>query len=94
MIPKVMRDRAKVEKCFEEVAAFESCCKEYSILMVVTCRKQNSNLKNCLAKWYQDETFKKECTDIYLKDRSEYRSTGLEKKKRQNLEKQREAGIA
>lgn len=50
LIPKIMREKAKVEKCFDEVHAFESCCKDYSLLMVVTCRKQNDVLKNCLAK--------------------------------------------
>ncbi|CRK94237.1 CLUMA_CG007752, isoform A [Clunio marinus] len=94
MVPKVMRDKAKVEKCLEEVQAFESCCKQNSLLMVVTCRKQNNLMKECLAKWYQDEVFKKECTEVYLKERSEFRRTGLEKKHREYIAKQHEAGIA
>lgn len=93
-VPKVMREKAKIEKCFEEVAAFESCCKDNSILMVVTCRKQNDALKTCLGRWYQDEAFKKECTEVYLKERSIFRSTGMQKKHRDYLAKQKEAGIA
>lgn len=89
-----MREKAKVEKCFEEVNAFESCCKDSSLLMVVTCRKQNNSLKNCLAKWYQDDGFKSECTEIYLNERSEFRRTGLQKKHRVYLAKQNDAGIA
>lgn len=88
-----MREKAKVEKCFEEVKAFESCCKDNSLLMIITCRNQNDHLKTCLGRWYQDEAFKKECTEIYLNERSEFRSTGLQKKHRVYLQKRREAGI-
>lgn len=94
LVPKVMREKAKVEKCFEEVHAFESCCKESSILMVVKCRKPNDELKNCLTKWYQDDVFKKECTEIYLNERADFRRTGLQKKHRVYLAKRKEAGLA
>jgi COX assembly mitochondrial protein 1 len=80
-----MRDRAKVEKCFEEVSAFESCCKDSSLLMVVKCRKENDNLKNCLSTWYKNQDFIKECTEIYLNERSEFRRTGMQKKYRDYL---------
>lgn len=74
-----MRDRAKTEKCIPEVAAFEACCKDSGIKMVLTCRDQNDCLKACLSKWYQNEEFKAECRGIYLKQRSEYRMTGIKK---------------
>lgn len=77
-----MREKAKAEKCFEEVADFSKCCKDNSILMVVTCRKQNTALKECLGKWYENEEFKNECKKIYLEERSEYRRTGIPKKHR------------
>lgn len=82
LIPKIMRDKAKAEKCIPEVADFSQCCKDYSILMVVTCRKQNSALQECLGKWYNNEEFKNECKQIYLNERSEYRKTGIPKKHR------------
>ncbi|XP_075168052.1 COX assembly mitochondrial protein homolog [Haematobia irritans] len=82
LIPKVMRDRAKELHCTQEVKAFESCCKDSGILMVVSCRKENSHLKECLTKWYQNEAFKEECKQIYLQERSEFRSTGIPKKHR------------
>lgn len=77
-----MRDRAKVEKCVPEVKAFEECCKESSILMVVKCREQNTFLQNCIGAWYKNDAFINECTEIYLNERSEYRRTGLQKKYR------------
>ncbi|XP_034101060.1 COX assembly mitochondrial protein homolog [Drosophila albomicans] len=82
LIPKIMRDRARAELCTQEVADFEECCKASSIFMVATCRKQNSALMDCLSRWYQNEAFKEECRVIYLKERSEYRSTGIPKKHR------------
>lgn len=75
-----MREKAKTEKCTEEVKNFESCCKEYSLLMVLKCRHENDLLKSCLTKWYQNEEFKNECKEIYLKDRAEFRRTGIPKK--------------
>lgn len=79
LIPKIMRDRAKTEKCIPEVQAFEECCKDSGIRMVYKCRSQNDGLKTCLAKWYKDEQFKAECRGLYLKQRSEYRRTGVKK---------------
>lgn len=77
-----MRERAKVEKCFEEVQHFEKCCKDNSLLMVAFCRNENTKLRDCLGIWYENDTFKKECTEMYLADRSEYRKTGVSKKYR------------
>jgi COX assembly protein 1 len=51
--------------------------------MVIKCRKENNELKECLTKWYKDENFWKECTEEYLNDRAEYRRTGEAKKLRQ-----------
>lgn len=87
-----MRDRAKAEKCVPEVKAFEECCKESSILMVVKCRKQNDMLKTCIGSWYKNPDFINECTEIYLNDRSEYRRTGLQRKYRNYIkERQKNA---
>lgn len=79
MIPKLMREKAKKEKCVPEVREFEQCCKESSLMMVISCRKQNSALKDCLTRWYQNEEFRNVCTEEYLKERSEYRQTGNKK---------------
>lgn len=84
LIPKKMRDIARVEKCFKEVEQFTECCKANNLLMVVKCRNQNSALKECLTKWYNDEEFKERCKKLYLEERSNYRSTGIAKNPRQN----------
>ncbi|KAG0722996.1 COX assembly mitochondrial [Chionoecetes opilio] len=85
-IPKRMRDLARKEKCTEQVEAFTQCCKASGIAMVVKCRQQNTLLKDCLGLWYKDEDFKKRCTEEFLSERREYRSTGLNKKERAEQE--------
>ncbi|PNF25150.1 COX assembly mitochondrial protein-like protein [Cryptotermes secundus] len=80
LIPKKMRDKARDEICTEEVKAFTECCKNSSIFMVITCRKENTALKNCLDKWYQNEEFKNKCKEEYLDERSEFRRTGIPRK--------------
>lgn len=85
MIPKKMRDIAKVEKCPEEVLKFSECCSKNSLLMVFSCRNENTALKDCLGRWYQDEEFKKRCTNEYLAERSEYRRTGIKQKQKGRL---------
>jgi len=81
LIPMKMRDKGK-ERCSKEVQEFTKCCKASSVAMVIQCRQENSALKSCLTSWYHNEDFKKECTDEYLKERSEYRRTGIKKKQK------------
>lgn len=80
LIAKKMRDKAKEDKCIKQVEAFTKCCVDTGFFMVVKCRKENADLKECLTRWYNDEEFKKECTEEYLQERSEYRRTGIGKK--------------
>ncbi|XP_059475652.1 COX assembly mitochondrial protein homolog [Neocloeon triangulifer] len=82
LIPKIMRERAKTEKCVAEVKAFTECCSNSSLAMVFSCRKENTALRSCMERWYADEEFKQQCTKIFLDERSEFRRTGLEKKYR------------
>lgn len=85
LVPKIMRERAKETHCSEEVKAFEKCCKANSVMMVVNCRVENDALKTCLGRWYRNDEFIRECTDIYLTERTEYRSSGLTKKQRARI---------
>ncbi|CAK9796473.1 COX assembly mitochondrial protein homolog [Anthophora plagiata] len=80
LIPQMMRDRARNEKCVQQVKDFTECCKNSNVLMVIKCRKENTALKDCLASWFNDLKFKEECTLKYLEERSEYRRTGVSSK--------------
>ncbi|XP_030788909.1 COX assembly mitochondrial protein homolog isoform X2 [Rhinopithecus roxellana] len=64
--------------CFD----FTKCCKNSGVLMVVKCQKENSALKECLTAYYNDPAFYEECKMEYLKEREEFRKTGIPTKKR------------
>uniref|UniRef100_A0A8B9I2P6 COX assembly mitochondrial protein n=1 Tax=Anser brachyrhynchus TaxID=132585 RepID=A0A8B9I2P6_9AVES len=64
-----------------KLTTFTKCCKETGFLMVVKCRKENTALKDCLVGYYSDPSFYEECKTEYLKQREEYRATGIKKKK-------------
>uniref|UniRef100_A0A8C6Z8V5 COX assembly mitochondrial protein n=1 Tax=Nothoprocta perdicaria TaxID=30464 RepID=A0A8C6Z8V5_NOTPE len=81
LIPQIMREKAK-ELCSDKVQAFTKCCKETGLLMVVKCRQENTALKDCLVSYYQDPAFYEECKAEYLKQREEYRATGIKKIKK------------
>nr|XP_045242999.1 COX assembly mitochondrial protein homolog isoform X1 [Macaca fascicularis] len=81
LIPKIMREKAK-ERCSEQVQDFTKCCKNSGVLMVVKCRKENSAMKECLTAYYNDPAFHEECKMEYLKEREEFRKTGIPAKKR------------
>ncbi|XP_010125733.1 PREDICTED: COX assembly mitochondrial protein homolog [Chlamydotis macqueenii] len=83
LIPQIMKERAK-ELCSDKVQAFTKCCQETGLLMVVKCRQENTALKDCLVGYYSDPLFYEECKTEYLKQREEYRATGI-KKKRQKI---------
>ncbi|XP_028147839.1 COX assembly mitochondrial protein homolog isoform X2 [Diabrotica virgifera virgifera] len=85
MVPKKMREIARVEKCFKEVAEFSTCGKDAGLLMVFKCRQENDKLKSCLTKWYEDAEFKERCKKEYLQERSEYRRTGITTKEKQRI---------
>lgn len=45
--------------------------------MVLECRKENDAFKNCMNEWFYNKEFVEECKEIYLKRRSEFRTTGI-----------------
>uniref|UniRef100_A0A8C3CCB3 COX assembly mitochondrial protein n=1 Tax=Cairina moschata TaxID=8855 RepID=A0A8C3CCB3_CAIMO len=77
------REEGALAACWLEMpdSAFTKCCKETGFLMVVKCRKENTALKDCLVGYYSDPSFYEECKTEYLKQREEYRATGIKKKK-------------
>ncbi|XP_067417977.1 COX assembly mitochondrial protein homolog isoform X1 [Emydura macquarii macquarii] len=68
-----------------KAAAFTKCCHETGFLMVVKCRKENAALKECLTAYYNDPVFYEECKTEYLKQREEFRATGIRTKQKQKL---------
>lgn len=64
---------------------FGECCKSMGLMMPFKCKVETEKLKECMGKWFYDEHFVNECTEIYLDQRSEYRRTGISKKQRDKM---------
>jgi len=47
--------------------------------MFYKCKTEVKGLNDCMAKWFVDTDFIKECRDQYLQERREYRLTGVKK---------------
>jgi len=47
--------------------------------MFYKCRKEVKGLNDCMAKWFVNEDFIKECRDQYLQERRQYWLTGIKK---------------
>lgn len=82
LIPTRIRNKTKAEKCVTEGEAFTKCCAEAKFWMVWKCKPETKALTQCLERWYHDEELKKQCTEEYLNDRSEYRRTGIKQKEK------------
>lgn len=81
LIPKMMREKAKV-LCAEKVEAFNLCCKDSGLFMVLKCREQNAALKGCLTVHYKDPAFFEECKREYIQEKMEFKKTGIPSKNR------------
>ncbi|OTF82159.1 COX assembly mitochondrial protein-like protein [Euroglyphus maynei] len=82
MIPKLVRERSKVLKCSEQKKAFDQCCLDNAMAMVFRCREENRQYQQCLNFWFNDKQFVNECKEIYLKQRAEFRSTGIKRNRK------------
>lgn len=80
LIPKMARERLKVEHCREQKAAFDRCCLANGLLMVAKCREENRCFQDCMARWFFDRSFMAECTEAYLEKRAQFRRTGHKEK--------------
>ncbi|KAH9407755.1 Mitochondrial aspartate/glutamate carrier protein [Tyrophagus putrescentiae] len=82
MVPKIVRERAKTLKCAEFKQEFDQCCLDNAVMMVFHCRDQNRRFQECMASWFHNKDFVDECTEIYLKQRAEFRQTGIKQNPR------------
>lgn len=90
LIPQLMRERARKIKCIDEVQSFEKCCKSTGLLSPFQCKSETAKLKDCMGKWFYNDEYIQECTQIYLNERSEYRRTGISKKQKQRMAAEQE----
>lgn len=59
--------------------AFGDCCLDTGLLMFYKCKSEVKELNSCMAKWFVNEDFIKECRIQYLDERRTYRLTGIKK---------------
>ncbi|XP_075545109.1 COX assembly mitochondrial protein homolog isoform X1 [Dermacentor variabilis] len=86
LIPQKMRNKARDEKCADLVLKFGECSKREGLMLPFMCRKENDALKACLKKWYEDPDFQQICREEYLSERSNFRETGVWRKKDKRAE--------
>ncbi|XP_054929677.2 COX assembly mitochondrial protein homolog isoform X2 [Dermacentor andersoni] len=86
LIPQKMRNKAREEKCADLVLKFGECSKREGLMLPFMCRKENDALKACLKKWYEDPDFQHICREEYLNERSNFRETGVWRKKDKRAE--------
>lgn len=80
LIPKQWdKDR---ERGSEQAEDFATCYKDAKIHSLVKCQKENSALKEWLTADYNDSTFYEGYKLEYLKEREEFRKTGIPTEKR------------
>ncbi|XP_057326883.1 COX assembly mitochondrial protein homolog [Microplitis mediator] len=77
LIPKKIRERARTEKCVDEVKALTECGKAAGLAIVYKCREENQKMWDCYEKWYHDQELIDQCTKEYLNERTIYRRTGI-----------------
>lgn len=69
-----------ITQCGTEMKEFEKCCKGRTVSMVFLCRKQNTAMRDCLVRHYNEEGVREKCTREYLEQRKTYRSSEKYKK--------------
>ncbi|XP_015793399.1 COX assembly mitochondrial protein homolog [Tetranychus urticae] len=77
LIPELMREVASKNQCKDVTKDFFDCAKDNGILIAPKCIDKRDKLTDCMTYWLNNKEFKEEITAKYLKDRSEYRKTGI-----------------
>merc|ERR1712136_546748 len=63
-----MRRIAQTELCFNEMKAFNECCKKEQLLMGFKCKPENQAMQDCLIGWFKNEEFRQRCRRFIWKN--------------------------
>ncbi|XP_034934370.1 COX assembly mitochondrial protein homolog [Chelonus insularis] len=77
LIPDKVREKSRKIKCIKEVEAFNKCGKEAKLAVTFKCTEERDKLVKCLDYWFHDAQLNEECKQEYLRERSEFRRTGV-----------------
>ncbi|KAI1730602.1 COX assembly mitochondrial protein like protein [Ditylenchus destructor] len=87
LIPDLMNKHQEALECKETFEEFKQCMirenRRNEFLAFQRCKPTQSVYHKCKLQTFQDPEFRQKVTDEYLKDRSEYRRTGLSAKQRE-----------
>ena len=90
VIPKIMKDRARLVDCVEEVKVFNKCVSKYKksyekYLTFIYCKPESNAMLKCMNDLFVDYDYYLKCKDIFLKEKKLYELTKLDKKDRNTL---------
>lgn len=68
--------------------AYGECAKREQLMLPFRCREVAEEMRQCLQGWYDKPEFQQEAREEYLKDRAEYRRTGITRKQKARLQEE------
>lgn len=77
VIPRRMDIKISRELCYEEHNTYQNCAKESGFLVFIKCKPAYKVYTDCSNRWFNDEQFRKEMEEEYLKARRKYRKEGI-----------------
>ncbi|KAI0983877.1 hypothetical protein GJ496_007691 [Pomphorhynchus laevis] len=72
----IVRERSHRELCADSVKAFGECGAKQGIKAMFMCQPELREMNKCIKEAYKNKQFINECREIYIRDRSRYRSSG------------------
>ncbi|XP_063408086.1 COX assembly mitochondrial protein homolog [Mytilus trossulus] len=81
-IPDILRARVNKERCYEEHEIVSDCGRREQLMMPFRCQKEALVFKKCLYKAFNDPEFIESGKRQFLEERTEFRRTGIPKKRR------------
>ena len=87
VIPKLMRDQARLVDCVEEVKVFNNCVKNYKkgyekYIAFMKCKPESNAMLKCMNDLFVDYDYYLKCKEMFLKEKRILLLTNMEKKDR------------
>ncbi|KAF7638716.1 COX assembly mitochondrial protein [Meloidogyne graminicola] len=84
IIPDIIAKRIEKQECRETFMKFVECMRvDGALTGTHNCRPFYKEFQNCKVKKFRDPELRKEITEEFIKERSEFRKTGLDKNYRE-----------
>jgi len=90
VIPKLMRDQARLVDCAEEVKIFHSCVNKYKkgyerYLTFINCKPESNAMLKCMNELFVDYDYYLKCKAMFVKEKRLFDLTKMEKKDRNTI---------